>query len=138
MSEVIVEKFKENLSEVNKCLKEKNFRACNNLTLDLIRLSYYFDFADGVFFSECMNNIFDDVLRLYGDYGLDEKDTQEIIDTNVKLINALKEALPQLKNIKEIYELLRDARNVVTRAHFKYSRIYEKQRMFPSVSIGED
>jgi hypothetical protein len=138
MSEVVIEKFKEKLDEISKYLKEKNFRACDRITLDLIRLSYYFNYSDGVFFSECMEHIFDNLERLYSNYTLDEKETHEIIDRNVNFINALKESLPQLKNIKDLYELSRDARNIVTRLQFKYSRVYEAKRMFPSVSITEE
>jgi hypothetical protein len=138
MSEFSIAKFKENLNEINKYVKEKNFETCKKLSLDLVRLSYFLDFDDGIFFSEFIDNIFDDLMTLGKDYVLEEKDAQEIIDTIMKFINTLKESLPQLKNIREIYELLRATQDLTTKAYFKYTRRYEKKTIFPSITVGED
>jgi hypothetical protein len=138
MSEELIKKYKEYLDEISKYLKEGNFRACDKLTIDLTRLSYYFDFSDGIFFAECMETIFDNLQDLNRDYKLDEKDIKEVIDKNAIFLHTLKESIPQLsKNINKLYELMRDARVSVTNLHFKYSRTRVEKRIFPPVTITE-
>jgi hypothetical protein len=138
MSEEVIKKYKEYLGEISKYLKECNFRACNRLAVDLIRLSYYFDFSDGIFFAEYMENIFDNLRELNRDYELDKEDINEIIDKNAIFLNTLKESISQLsKNINKIYELMRDARVSVTNLQFKYSRTRVEKRVFPPITITE-
>lgn len=138
MSEEVVKKYKEYLDKISRYLKEGNFVACGRLTTDLIRLSYYFDFPDGIFFAECMQTIFSNLRDLDRDYKLDEKDIKEVINNNENFLNTLKESIPQLSNINKLYELMRDARVSVTNLQFKYSRTQVERRFLPHIRIMEE
>ena len=139
MSEELIKKYKEYLDEISKYLKQGNFRTCNRLTIDLVRLSYFFNFSDGIFFAECMETIFDNLEDLDVNYELDKKDHDEVINKNIIFLNTLKESIPQLsKNINKLCELIRDARVSVTNLQFKYTRTQIPKRKFPPIRITEE
>ena len=130
MDESIIKKYMELLEEIEENLKKHNFRACRRLNTDLIRLSWYFNFQEGIFLSECIGSILHDLYDLNSEYELDKKDIEEVVEKISDLLKTIIKTLPEAeKKITQLYKSIRDVRVFVTNLQFKYSR-YGKRRPF--------
>lgn len=108
-----IEIFDENLKVIVNMLKESNYAGCNRISRKLITVATMSNFKDGVFISEILEGIFDqldDVVTRY------EVDGDKLKKLNMLLIergNTLVEALKNNSNEK-LYEILKEMRYSVT------------------------
>jgi len=130
--EVIIDKFKNELTGLSPFLKEENFYTCREKARDLIVLSSYFNFNEGIFISNYFYNIFDDMYnatRLFKKTQTPEP-VKKIVERINNLVNTIAGSIPLGKDkIWEIYQLMMDVRADVTK--FKLARAHVEEDIFP-------
>ena len=135
----VILKYNEILNEIETFLLKKNFRACRSYSLDLVRLSSYFKFIDGIFISEFIGNLVGDLENI-SSYILEEEDT--INDLSSKLstfIKFIKLNIPfRRDNVWNLFESMRDIRTSVTLHQLKTIRISVKKRRYPPFLVEEE
>jgi hypothetical protein len=74
MMKEIQELFYEKILLIRKLSMDFNFKACSNISTDLITVSTMFEYQDGVFIGEVLEAVFDQLLDLDRRFDLEESD----------------------------------------------------------------
>jgi len=136
--ETVTSKFPEMLDAIDKYLKKGDFESCQNLSLDLVRLSAYFNYKDGIFVSEYILSIFNDLSKSER-YSLEKDEVDAIAREIAGFFKSLKEALPlHEKNIWRIYNKMRDLRSFITIFVMEANRTRRRRPRLPFIEVGAE
>jgi len=123
-------KFKENLGSILKHLGESNFRACSNVSTDLIRTSEFVGFPEGVLVGEIFESLFDNIQGVYRMFDVDEKEISDLKEEITTLIEFLIREFPFSSNEAKatFYEKIVGVRYKATQFQVKYFREERKRK----------
>jgi hypothetical protein len=126
-----VEKFRERVGTLQGFLVSANFKACANLSTDLLRVSDFASFPEGIFIGEFLESLFSNIRSLNARYDIEKDDIQKIQEATSPCINFVSSNIPfSNKNKKaEFYDLMVKARSTVTGIQIVYFR--EKKTKSP-------
>ncbi len=133
-----------NLEKITKALDDSNFRLSLNLSSDLIRISDYVDYADGVFIGEFFESLFLNLDHINRQYIIEENTLKNLKEDIINLISIIKNSLsPSGKKKADIYDLMTKIRATATRLQIETARgekIRKKIKESPELSdnIEED
>jgi len=100
---------------------------CFNISVDLTRMSVQSDFKDGIFISEILENIFQQIGPLFDQYKIDEKDVKLIKEQVCEYLVLLSKVYRDEDKTKA-YEVLRDLRSMTSQFQFKCWNYLENKR----------
>lgn len=110
--------FDENLRIIVEMLEKSNYHGCTRIARKLITVSTMSNFKDGVFISEVLEGIFDQLDDVVRRYKVDENELKKIIKVLIEQSNALVEALKN-DSKEKLYEVLKEMRYSMTEFQIK-------------------
>ena len=137
-----IEVFKSKIPMLRTLLGDSNYSACSNFGTDLLRLSEFAKYSEGVFIGEFFETLFGNYRSLTDRFDVAKEDIEKMQKTIYPMLDFLENNIPITDTDKkaDFYNLLVNARYVVTESQLTYFR--EKKlktrlpmQMSPSVSI---
>ncbi|CAD6494190.1 MAG: hypothetical protein CHKLHMKO_00652 [Candidatus Argoarchaeum ethanivorans] len=130
MTNDFAEKYKEILTEMAVQTKEFNIKSCSTISIDLTRMSVYFNFSEGVFISEFLEYLFDNLNHVVEKFEVEEKFKETAINEISELIEQLKEFITKRDETKKIkmYNKMRDVRYLITKTQLDYYRLKKPKK----------
>lgn len=131
------ESFLEKLSEIPLQFNTSNFRGCRILSTDLIAVSNFVNFFDGVLIGEILESVFENLNALNDKYEIEKEELMELnelITNIVGLVNNSNLSINEKNKIK-LYDLLKDFRFKVTGMQLNY-RITKKPKKDESGALS--
>ncbi len=109
-----LEIFDESLKMIANMLEKPNYFGCTRISRKLTTVSTMSEFKDGVFVSEVLEGIFDQLDDVVMRYEVDVDELKKIVNLLIEHINTLADALKN--NSKEkLYEVLKEMRYSMTK-----------------------
>lgn len=105
--------FDENLRIVVELLKKSNYYACTRIVRKLATVAVMSNFKDGVFISEVLEGIFDQLDDVVRRYKVDENELKKIIKVLIEQCNILVEVFKN-DSKEKLYGALKEMRYSVT------------------------
>jgi hypothetical protein len=132
-----VANFREKIGMLENLLADGNFRACANMSTDLLRAAEFAGFTEGVYLGEFFEALFSNMRQLIGMYNLDKKDIENVQRVSLPVVQFFKTNLPLTDANKkaELYDLMMKARFAVTQLQITTWR--DKKSRRPPISIPE-
>jgi len=130
-----VEKFRDRVGTLKNLLLEANFRACANLSTDLLRASEFASYSEGIFVGEFFESLFTNIGQLESLYEIDKKDIAKIQEATLPSVEFIQTNTPlnNENNKAGFYDLILNARCVVTETQISYFREKPPKRLPPSM-----
>jgi hypothetical protein len=128
-----VEKFRERVGTLRDYFIDSNFKACGNLSTDLIRSSEFASYSEGIFIGEFLESLFDNIRMLNSRFDVSDKDSEKIKTIVIPVIEYIQANIP-LSNVEKkaiFFDLLLKARCTVTETIIEYYRA--KKMSKPSI-----
>ena len=136
-------KFRDRVGTLKNFLSNENFKACSNLSTDLIRASEFAGFSEGIFVGEIFEAIFTNFRQMAMRFELDKNDVAKIQEVTIPVIDFVQSNFPLNSKDKRatLFELLLKARCTATEIQIMYFRekpLKKPPRSYPSsVEIEE-
>jgi hypothetical protein len=132
-----VEKFRDRVGTLRSFLVTANFKACANLSTDLLRASEFANYSEGIFIGEFFESLFTNIRQLGNLFELDKKDIEKIQKATIPVVEFTQANIPLGSEEKkaEFYDLLLKARCIVTETQIAYYR--EKPIKKPSMPFPQ-
>ncbi len=109
---------------------QANFKNCSNISVDLIRLSTMAEYKDGIFISEILESIFEQIAPLLEGYDIPKDERTSIIAKLHEQISLLSKSYRN-DNKEQIYEILKELRSMTTLLQFKCWNILKRTQSEP-------
>lgn len=133
----IIEIYQKILGKIIKAAENSDFALCTNFSSEMIRLSDYVDFMDGIFLGEFFESIFSNINLINNDFVIEEAVINNLKSDIINLISILRESIPLDDNKKiDIYNLMNDIRAKATRLQLESFR-GERKRKIRSKTLEE-
>ena len=118
--------FDENLNTMKQFVEEYKFANCTKIASELIRIASFSDFKDGIMISEMLEAIFSQLTPLFLNYNISDVEIKSIRIELIKQIDLLSKSYKNT-DLSKIYQILRDARVLVTQFQFKCWDLMEEK-----------
>lgn len=132
-----IEKFKERLDALNKYSADSNFSACSNISTDLIRVSDFMSFSEGVFIGEFFESMFENLRYVVDNFEFKPEEIEPIKSEIVNLVGLLRESIPTAdeRTKSHVYDTLAKVRSKVTNFQVSSHRERKRKKMRPHEEI---
>lgn len=119
-----IEKFKERVGTLQEFLASANFKACANLSTDLLRASEFANYPEGMLVGEFFESLFSNVRTLVSRFEVDKKDIEKIQKATIPAIEYTQMNIPFSNADKKanFFDLILNARCIVTEIQIVYYR----------------
>lgn len=131
------ESFLENLSKIPLQYNNSNFIGCRRLSTDIIAVSNFVEFFDGVLIGEIFESIFENLDDLNDRYEIEKEDLMELNELITKIVMLFNNSNLNIneKNKTKLYDLLKDFRFKVTSMQLNYYNIKKPKKEDKGVSL---
>lgn len=121
--------YHKNLEKITKAVNDSNFSLCINLSNEMIRISDYLDFPDGVFISEYLESLFANINFIDDKFIIEEEIMNDLKKDINDLISILRISFPLDNNKKiNLYNLITKIRVKTTRLQLESFRGENKKK----------
>jgi hypothetical protein len=117
MTRICQEKFE----KIKNALDESNFDLCTTMSSEMLRVSDYVDFPEGVFVGEFFESLFQNLDYTVKRYHIEDETMNDLKRQINELINKIKSSIPS-KDKSEIYDLMTSVRAKMTRLQLESFR----------------
>lgn len=126
----IIEIHQRILGKIIKAAESSDFVLCTNLSSEMIRISDYVDFIDGIFIGEFLESLFANINSINAEYIIEETVINNLKNDIINLISILRDTFP-LNNTKKIkiYDLITNIRAKTTRLQLESFRGERKRKI---------
>lgn len=127
----LILKYKEGLSRIRDCLLDTNFMACMNGSTDLVQVSEFMGFQEGVFIGEILESMFDSLTEMTKMYDYKKEEIEPAKTEVLQLVKYLEKHFPTKDDqiSAELYALLVSTRFCVTKSQIAFEREKEFKRL---------
>lgn len=126
----IIEIYQRLLGKITKALESSDFFLCTNLSSEMIRVSDYIDFTDGIFLGEFLESLFMNLKSTNDSFIIEEEIIDNLKNDITNLITALEDSVPMsdAKKIR-IYDLITDVRAKTSKLQLESFRGERKRKI---------
>lgn len=118
------------LGKIIKAMENSDFALCTNLSSEMIRISDYVDFIDGIFFGEFFESLFSNINSINAEYVIEEAVINNLKSDIINLISILRDSIPLDDNNKiNIYNLITNIRAKASRLQLESFRGERKRKI---------
>jgi hypothetical protein len=139
-----IEKFRDRVGTLRGFLVNANFKACANLSTDLLRASEFASYSEGLFIGEFFESLFTNIRQLETRYEIGKEDIERIQGATLPVVEFIQANMPlsSRKKKADFYDLILKARCVVTETQITYFREKPVKRsqtigLPPPISVEE-
>ena len=121
--------YTKNLEKITKAVNDSNFSLCTHLSSEMIRISDYVDFPDGVFISEYLESLFGNINFIDENFIIEEAIMNDLKKDINDLISILRASFPlDDKKKVNLYDLITKIRMKTTRLQLESFRGENKKK----------
>lgn len=121
--------YTKNLEKITKAVNDSNFSLCTQLSSEMIRISDYVDFPDGVFISEYLESLFGNINFIDENFIIEEAIMNDLKKDINDLISILRASFPlDDKKKVNLYDLITKIRMKTTRLQLESFRGENKKK----------
>lgn len=126
----IIKLYQKSLGKMIKATEILDFALCINLSSEMIRISDYVDFIDGIYVGEFLESLFANISSTNDEFIIEEAVINDLKNEIINLISILRDSFP-LDNTKKIkiYDLITNIRAKTTRLQLESYRGERKRRI---------
>lgn len=126
----IIEIYQKILGKILKATENSDFGLCTTLSSEMIRISDYVDFIDGIFVGEFLESLFANITSTNAEFIIEETVINNLKNEIINLISILRDSFP-INNTKkiEIYDLITNIRAKITRVQLESYRGERKRKI---------
>lgn len=121
-------------------MADSNFRACANAATDILRASEFTNYPEGVLIGEYFEALFIELRGLVDNFKVKKEDVEAVERAVIPIIDFIETNVPVTDTDKkaEFYDLLLNARYVVTKlqlTYFRESKLSRPRIPPPSITL---
>lgn len=135
--------YQKNLDKIAKASNDSHFNLCAHMSTDMLRVSDYLEFGDGVFMGEFLESLFQNLDFLKSKYVIEDEEFDSLKPDIFKLIQNIKSPFPYDDESKiKIFDLMKNIRAKTTKLQLESirgekKRINSKKLSLPPKLIAE-